>query len=961
MNVKLKALTAGVLFFVGHTVSAQKVKKDSTSQKEKEIETVVILGYGKTSSKTKTSTASTTITAETFSNRPTTSFLNSIQGAAPGVSINSQSGSPGSGKIDIKVRGLSSLSASTEPLYVIDGLISTGTEYRNLNQNDIETLSILKDAQATAIYGNYGANGVVVITTKNARYNSGLKISYDVTTSFSNLPKHKYNLLSAQELLLVQNRLEERIAPNRKATVGGMMTLDEINNFATNTNWQDEFFRTSFTQNHNLGLRFGGENFAGYSSLGYLENEGIINNTDFKRFTFRTNINGRSANKRLTYSAQVALGYSKRNELQSETDDSISNNSVQNPLLGILIGAPFVAPFRGSGRELFNQYGHDARARGNSIWVLADNVNGGVRRFYTQNSITANGEVSYKITNDLGITHKTGVNYKHNTSNVARTPNGYLSVAVADLQGVEYGGWETFGNQQDVILNSVTSLNYNKKIGKHTLSLSAYLDYLRGFYHSSSQTQNGLDPLNWVLGAGTGYVPFNPAEPNKYQPSVSLARVKAGTLAYIGTLDYDFDSRYGVAATIRRDASYRFSKQNKWETFWSVSGRWNIDKESFMDGSIFDLLKLRASYGTNGNQNLGIPSVGVNPLFLLPNLVQSTYVGTEGYGVNPGYRTTLSNPDARWEKVSQANIGLDFALFDRKLEGAVDVYEKRTSDMYLSTPISGINGQYTITGNDGEMSNKGIEANLRYTPFKGDFRLSVYANLGYNKNKIISMPSQNLSTSLVNAIGETAYQWNLIEYVGVNKENGQYLFRKPDGTLTENPDQVADRRLTGKYAYAPYNGGFGFDVEYKGFYLTSAFSFQAGAWAFDAMQFWLNNPGFVGNGQNGTKDYLNAWTQNNTNTDFARLNATNATLTASSDRYLKKTDYIRLKNVSLGYSVNKDLLRNLPVKALKVYVMGENLLTWTKWNGFDPETAWGNSLGVYPNAKTYSVGLNLEF
>ena len=199
MNVKLKVLTAGVLFFTGQALVAQEAKKDSTSIKEKKIEEVVVLGYSKTATKSKSSAASTTVSASTLENRATTSFLTSVQGAAPGISINSGSGSPGSGRINVTVRGVGSINASTDPLYVIDGLISSGNEFRNLNPNDIETLSVLRDAQATSIYGNYGANGVVVITTKSGKFNTGLRVSYDLTTSISTMPKHKYDLASSRE------------------------------------------------------------------------------------------------------------------------------------------------------------------------------------------------------------------------------------------------------------------------------------------------------------------------------------------------------------------------------------------------------------------------------------------------------------------------------------------------------------------------------------------------------------------------------------------------------------------------------------------------------------------------------------------------------------------------------------------------------------------------------------------
>lgn len=339
------------------------------------------------------------------------------------------------------------------------------------------------------------------------------------------------------------------------------------------------------------------------------------------------------------------------------------------------------------------------------------------------------------------------------------------------------------------------------------------------------------------MGAGTGYVPFDTKTPNLYRPSVSATNVKAGTVAYIGTFDYDYNSKYGVSGTVRRDGSYRFADGHKWETFWSVAGRWNIDKEDFLRESVFNTLKLRASYGTNGNQNLSVSSLNTNPLFLDANLVRDTYEAVTGYENKPGFTTSLKNSVLEWEKISQANIGLDFGVFNNKLEGSVDVYEKKTSDMYLAVPISGANGQYTIKGNNGTMSNKGIEVSVRYSPFKGngkDYNLSVFANFAYNKNKITELPSEDFSSILVHAVGQEAYQWNLYHYVGVDKADGSLIFLDKNGNETKTPT-ANDRVLTGKSVYAPFSGGFGFDADYKGIYLTALFSFRKGGWAMDAV------------------------------------------------------------------------------------------------------------------------------
>ena len=282
--------------------------------------------------------------------------------------------------------------------------------------------------------------------------------------------------------------------------------------------------------------------------------------------------------------------------------------------------------------------------------------------------------------------------------------------------------------------------------------------------------------------------------------------------------------------------------------------------------------------------------------------------------------------------------------------------------MFLGVPISGANGQFTMKGNNGTLRNRGIEGSLRYTPFNDrerNFKLSVFANMAYNQSKIMALPEEDLSDEIVNAVGGPLLQWQLYSYVGVNPANGNFLFRDKNGNATETPT-AGDRELTGKTVYAPYTGGFGLDVDYKGFYLTSLFSFQAGGWSYDNLNYWLNDPSYF-HRYNPTREMLNAWRPDNTNTDVGSLKAGNFGLLDKSDKYLRKTDYIKLKNITIGYNVNKELLRDLPIRSLKVYLMAENLVTWTGWKGFDPEPVKAYSIGVYPNSRTYSLGLNLEF
>ncbi|UZT96681.1 SusC/RagA family TonB-linked outer membrane protein [Chryseobacterium fluminis] len=951
MNVKLRVLTAGVMFFTGQAVFAQ---SDSTRTKdETKIEEVVVLGYSKTSTKAKSTSASVTVGSETLENRPNISVLNSIQGTAPGIVVNSASGSPGSGKFNILIRGLSSLNGSTDPLYVVDGIITSGSQFRNLNSYDIETFSILKDAQATAIYGNRAANGVVVITTKGGKFNSGLRISYDALTSFSYMPKVDYNMSNARQLLQIQNNYGA-------AGLGTTLTQEQIDNWGIDTDWNKQFTQVGMSQQHNLSLSAGGENISNFLSLGYLDSEGNVKSTDFKRFTLRNNLSGKSKDGRLTFNTIVGLGYSKRNQLDDETNAAINANVIQNPLFGGVLSPSFMAPSPyNNGRELFNAIGQNSAA--NRPYILYDNINGGIRNQFTETSISALTNVNYKLTDWLSVGNRTGIDYKEYERIFARSPLGYLAISVAAGQGAQYGGLEQFSTTKDFTLNSITNVTFNKTFGEHTISAAAYLDYNKIHWYNNSQTQNGLNPLFWSFGAGTGYVPFNPDTPNIYRPSVSAQKVTGGTLAYFGTVDYDYNDRYGVGAVVRRDGSYRFNSANRWETFWSVAARWNIDKESFMADSGFRLLKLRASIGTTGNQNLAVPANNTNPLALLPNNYLDLYSSVSGYQNLPGVSfSNLANPYLRWEQVKQTNIGLDFN-YKGFVEGSLEYYQKRTSRMFNDLVTSAAIGQYTIRGNNGVMDNKGVEGTVRFNVLKGaDTKLSIFANAAYNSNKIVSMDTQDLSGDVVDAVGGPASQYQLYPYIGVDPADGEQMFLDINGNMTKSP-VAGDRRLTGKSPYAKFTGGFGFNFQHKGFFMDTLFSFQQGGYIYDNLYSWVMDPFYAANNINVSADLLNAWTPDNTNTDVPSLFANNAGLEGSSDRFLYKSDFIRLKNISLGYNFTKSQLGNLPVRSVKVFVQAENLYTWTSWKGFDPEPITTYSLNVYPNPRTVSVGVNVDF
>jgi TonB-linked SusC/RagA family outer membrane protein len=971
-SIKAKPGDVLVVSFTGYNsqsinVTAANTYNVTLSEGVSLTEVVIVSeGYNRARTKATTTSALTTVTAEVIENRPNASFLNSLQGTAPGASILSSSGSPGSAKIDLLIRGASSLNASTDPLIVIDGVPTNGNQFRSLNQNDIETVSILRDAAATSIYGNRGANGVLVITTKQGKFGSALKITYDVVNGVNVLPKNKYNMSNSRQVLTIEK--------NKNTGLGATLTDQQIADFTTNTNWRKEFFGVDVTQQHNLGLTFGGENVSTYTSFGYFKQGGMVPTTDFQRFTFRNNVNGKSKNGKFTYNSQLSLAYSRRNELNQETNDGVNNNTIQNPLHGATMGLPYADPnLYSSGQELFDGIGTDFSGP-NDTYVLQDILReNSLPSWADESAVLANVAASYKLSNDFTLSNKFGIDFKQGDRVFARAPWSYLALAVQFSrnqtlpgdQQEEFAGFEAKTNTKDFTFTNIVSLGYSKKIKeKHRIDANIYMEYMKSHFLSSSQNHNGLNPLTYAPGAGTGYVPFNPAAPNSYISTANAAKIDAGTLSYFGTLDYDYNDKFGLAAVIRRDGTYRFIDDYKWGTFWSISGRWNLDKEKFMEGSIFSMLKLRASYGTQGNQNIIAPGYGTNPLLLATSIVRDLNATGAGYNNDAGiFVSNIANPLLRWEEISQANIGLDFIMLNNRIEGNIDVYRKQTEKLYSDINRSAATSIYSQSGNNGGLRNTGVELQLKYNVFKNKpLELQLFANMAYNKNEITSLtPTDQTGNALVNVVGDMAYQWNLIPYVGVNQANGNLLFLDAEGNVTETPDLVADRRLTGKSSLPVYQGGFGFNATYKGFFLNTLFSWTKDAWRVDNQLAWAYNVDFIGD-DNVSSDLLNAWTAQNP-TNFPALNATNGSTYGSTatDRFLYDSSFLRFKNLTFGYNFPSNFLKGTFIQSLRLYAQAENLYTWTKWRGFDPENTQTLSVTAFPNPKTVSFGASIRF
>ncbi len=902
------------------------------------LEEVVVVGYGNTT-KEKSSVSSVTISAETIEDRPNASFVQTLSGQVAGLNIQTGSGQPGANSV-VNIRGVTSINGDTEPLFIIDGAPVDQDNFRSLNPNEIASISVLKDAGATAIYGNRGANGVIIIKTKSGSYNSGLKISYTGLFSFADLQDNDYNLMNSQEQLTLER--------DRGTGLGNGLTDAEIAAFGT-TDWADFFFRTAQTNSHTLNLSSGGENMRSFVSLGFHDQEGILKSSSLRRFNFRSNVGGKSNDDKFNYGLNLSLNYSESDEPNSIGSGAINRNYV----LGAYQSVPYISP---------DEYTDGAALLSpllfrNTPLFLMDRL-ATYNRFEDEVKIIASLSADYKITEDITASVVLSGDYQDEVLTRAEGPTSFNALLFAET-GNDTPGFQDQQNTRQFLFNQVTSLRYNKEFGKHTVDVGLFTEYFKGHFKTFGFRQNGLNPSTFSPGDGSAFVGDN-ADNDFFVPGINANILEAGLFSYFGQLDYDYDAKYGVTATVRRDASYRFIEDNRWGTFYSVAARWNMHNEPWMENSVFNVLKIRGSYGTAGNQNINnVSTFSTNAL----DLTEDLFATGGGYGgANALFLSQIGNSTLKWETVTSANIGVDFEVFDRKLRGSIDAYVRTTSDLFQSSPVSAINSVNSLFANVGELENSGIDVTLNYSPIRqgpDGFNLDLSLVGNYNKTEITDLPGDQTELIGTGRVGGKLFEYFRYRYAGVNPANGNLLFLTADGDVTENPNVDTDRVWLDKNIYPDIQGSFGFNADYKGFFLSTQFNYAIGADRLDFDLSGFQSPDNIGQFRS-SRDLLRAWTPTNTVTDIPSLNASNRALGGASDRYLRSADYVRLRFAQFGYAFPSKFIEKTGFSNLKLFLNAENLVTITGWRGFDVE-AQSNTSRLYPTARTLSFGVEVGF
>ncbi|GGI55695.1 SusC/RagA family TonB-linked outer membrane protein [Winogradskyella haliclonae] len=911
------------------------------------LDEVVITGYS-TSSKKKSAIASSKVTSETIENRPNASLVQTLTGQIPGLDISTNSGQPGANSL-VQLRGVNSINGNTEPLFLIDGVPVNEDNFRSLNANEIESVDVLKDAGATAIYGSRGANGVVVIKTRRGTKDSTLKVNYVGILSYATLQDNRYDLVNTRQALELERTYGRARGAGlgNGAQTGGNVLFPGTGSPLTDAeiaqeadfDWIDFFFRTGVTENHTITLSSGSANASQFTSIGYFNQEGILNNSNLQRFNFRNNINGSSSNGKFNYGTSISVNYSKSDQLTS-----IGTNGVnQNPLFGALSSLPYFTPDdQPTSQQLANDFFIEY-----APFYITDKLNTS-DRLDEELKIIAGLNASYKITDDITATFNGGVDYQNVVLLNSQDPISRNQLRFNPA----VDGFAQQNSDRQFSFQSTTSLNWNKQFGKHTFGLGGYLEYFKAHRRSFGFVANGLDPATFVPQDDAGFLADTPDDDARVD-TVSATKSDAGLLSYFGAFDYDFDSKYGLNAVVRRDASYRFATTNRWATFWSIAGRWNISNESFMDDSVFQDLKLRASYGTSGNQR-----IQGNTYWSGADLPFNFFTLLQGYGgADAILFNQLGNNELKWETVAQLNVGVDFALFDSRLRGSIDVYEKETTDLFQDQPISGVNGQFTLRANTGTLKNRGVDVALNYDLVRtSDLNVGVQLVGNYNQTELADLPSEDGEIIGIGRNGGKLREIFTLRYAGVNPATGNLLYLDRNNNLTEDPNVDLDRVWTDRNSVPDFTGSFNINVDYKGWFLQTQMQFEAGRDQFDNDYSRFLNPDVIGQFR-VSADFLRAWQQPGDVTDIPSVNVNNDQF--GSDRFLTPMDFIRLRFAQFGYNFPAKSLETTGISSLRLFMNAENLFTLSEFRGFDAASRL-NGL-EYPTPRILSFGVELGF
>jgi TonB-linked SusC/RagA family outer membrane protein len=903
-----------------------------------QLSEIVVTGYSATTQKKLVSSVAV-VDSKDIENIPLVDVNQIMQGRAPGVRTTAPSGQPGAQQ-NIRIRGTGSITGGRGPLYVIDGIIIENGDFStsaqtmdilsNINPNDIENLTILKDAAATALYGARAANGVVLITTKRGKVGK-TAITAKVAYGRTNPIIGNFEMMDPQTVwdyeraLLANSGFDQAtIDANRPASM-----LDET------TDWVDEAFRTGQTRNFEIQASGGDAKTQFFISGGAFGQDGTLIESSFERYTTRMNISHK-ATERIDLGVNFNVSYT--NQL-----NAVAGNRFASPLLGAFVNSPLQSKINPATGELYTGQEPDFNIFTSDNFLYSAPLNPVVNN--TLRTI-AKANATYSFTDNIRLTQNLAVDFTGIKESAFFDPTTNDGAADNGSLNNDYNENRTITSQ--------TLLNFEVPINEeHSI------DGVAGFEYQANNREN-FRAGGRGLASGQLKTLNSAAEPDFVAGFKNAYRF----ISYLAQANYNFRERYFFSTSIRYDASSRFGKGNQWAPFWSVAGSWRFVDESFM--SSLDFLsdgKLRVSYGTSGNANIGnYASLGL-------------YAFNAAYNGVPGSQPDqIANPDLSWEQSSSVNIGLDLGFIGNRILTSIDYYKRNSDNLLLNVPVSRTTGFASALQNVGEMENKGVEIVLSTINFDGDFRWVTDFNIAFNTNKIVALPNGEdiLNGSQIYREGLPIRSWYVQKWEGVNPDDGTPLWATggfdADGNYTGEGETTtgsygsADRYIVGN-AEPKYSGGFNNTLSYKGIQFSFFFNFVQGNDVYNNSRRFIES-----DGQRYGWNHLkiageNTWQNPG---DIAErpqpLLGGNRSANSRSTRYIEDGSFVRLRNVTLGYSLPKTTLGNSGIDNVYFYITGQNLWISTEYTGFDPEMDEnGEEFFRYPVGRGFTFGLDVTF
>jgi TonB-linked SusC/RagA family outer membrane protein len=983
-NYSITAPSDGVLIFssIGYETMQVPVRGNRTLSVEMTpstefLDETIVVAYG-TAKKSSYSGSATMVRAEELAQKPVSSVEQALQGKVAGLQVSTASGQPGA-TTSFRIRGTGTLNASAEPLYVIDGVATTNASYSQnassanttssilstINPQDIESITVLKDAAAASLYGSRAANGVVIITTKSGKAGTG-HVNFNAQVGVATVAK-TYQMMSSADyykkaFMSYMEGGDDAATANLKAQ--GLTSwnpynisnpLDASGNVASgakiiiDTDWQKEVFTPGITQDYSLSFSGGTDKLNYFVSGGYFDQKGTSPTSRYTRYSGKASVDAQ-VNKWFKGGANVIFSYATQNS-------EVSQSAGASPLYNALTFPNAVPVYKvdangnyeldANGDRQFNWSNPVARDF-NPIAIPSMNIN-------TANTARLFASLYAEVKLAEGLTAKTVFSPDY----VSVYDTSYWNKYHGD--GPAYAGRGTKAQTSDLMFTSTTTLNFNHTFAdRHNFSAMAGYEFWksRRNYFNGAATNFAFDFMTELAGAG------NIQSLTSYYNDAAL-------ISYLGHAEYNFDEKYFLSASFRRDGSSVFGADNKWGNFFSVGASWRIKQEAFMqDADLVSDLKLRASYGTSGN-NAGLGRYQSLGLWVAANNYQ--------YGNNAGLgHESLSNSELGWEKQKMLNVGLDFGFFKNRITGSVEYFNKASDDLLYDFPLPashGVAGYYdqvsSVMMNLAKVRNHGVEFVLNAIPVQSkDFTWDVSFNFSYNEDEILDLAGDDditmSDTKKIWKVGESQYEFYLPTWMGVDPANGDPLWKKDNGTT--NNYSEADYDLQGRAT--PW--GFGAltnNLSWKGLNFSFMFYYNLGGKVYDSLYATIMHDG-NDPGKNLHVDALNAWTPSNTNTDVPKYsNANDNQSNSPSTRFLYDATYLKLKNVNLSYSLPKNLLKKTAISNMRFYVNVDNIYTIFKdkgYKGYDDLDIFG--IGGYdayanyiPLSRSYTLGVNLTF